>query len=142
MELLDVNRQEKNREPFDLHHVSKLLGKDSTQYLTSLDLSGNRLGLIVGLENVGTLKKLNLSYNNLTTLSGLQKLPNLIELKVGWNSLRFLHSNISTLAYTTPRLMTLEILPNPFQVVKLFRSQGNFGGSCVYVQATFIELLL
>ncbi|CAG7734796.1 unnamed protein product [Allacma fusca] len=121
-EILDNVRPSTNlsQGTVELWMVTKLIGKDSAQFLTSLDLSGNRLGLTVGLENVTTLKKLNLSYNNLTTLTGLQKLPQLIELKVGWNSLRFLHSNVSTLSRVSPRLMTLEILPNPFQDVRDF----------------------
>lgn len=86
--------------------------------MTTLDLSGNSLGLTVGLEGMNNLRRLNLSHNSLTTLSGLHKLPHLIELKASWNYLRFLHSSISTLTWATPRLITLEILPNPFQDVR------------------------
>ncbi|ODN02700.1 Leucine-rich repeat-containing protein 9, partial [Orchesella cincta] len=102
----------------DLLRISKFLGQEIAHTVTTLDLSGNRLGLTVGLEGMNNLRRLNLSHNNLTTLSGLHKLPHLIELKASWNYLRFLHSNISTLTWATPRLTTLEILPNPFQDVR------------------------
>lgn len=100
----------------DLLRISKFLGQEIAYSVTTLDLSGNGLGLTVGLEGMNNLRRLNLSHNNLTTLSGLHKLPHLIELKASWNYLRFLHSSISTLTWATPRLITLEILPNPFQV--------------------------
>lgn len=101
----------------DLLRISKFLGQEIAHSVTTLDLSGNGLGLTVGLEGMNNLRRLNLSHNNLTTLSGLHKLPHLIELKASWNYLRFLHSSISTLTWATPRLITLEILPNPFQVL-------------------------
>ena len=100
----------------DLLRISKFLGSEIAHTVTTLDLSGNGLGLTVGLEGMNNLRRLNLSHNNLTTLSGLHKLPHLIELKASWNYLRFLHSSISTLTWATPRLITLEVLPNPFQV--------------------------
>jgi len=100
----------------DLLSVAKFLGPDIAQSITSLDLSGNRLGLTVGLEGLSNLRKLNLSHNNLTTLSGIHKLPHLRELRAGWNFLRFVQSNISTLSCTCNKLVVLELLPNPFQV--------------------------
>ncbi|XP_035703080.1 leucine-rich repeat-containing protein 9-like [Folsomia candida] len=102
----------------ELLSVTKFLGPNILDTVTSLDLSANRLGLAVGLEGMISLKKLNLSYNNLTTLSGLHKLPQLKELKTGWNSLRFFHSNLNTLAWACSKLQVLEILPNPFQDVR------------------------
>src|SRR5688572_12211692 len=97
-------------------NLSKYIGAGVEQFLTTLNLSGNKIGLTVGLKGLRSLKSLNLSHNNLTTLSGLERLPSLIEFKIGWNSLRFLLSNARALSLATPRLLTLEILPNPFQV--------------------------
>jgi hypothetical protein len=101
---------------FEIQMVAKFLGSEVAHALTSLDLSGNNLSLLVGLAGLNNLRKLNLSHNKLSTLSNLQKLPNLIEFRMGHNCLRFFQSTALILNQATPRLMSLDILPNLFQV--------------------------
>lgn len=117
--IIDDNNNISTIAGFEPNTISKYIGSDASKFLTSLNLCGNKIGVTVGLRGLNSLKKLNLTHNNLTTLSGLERLPNLIEFKVGWNSLRFLQSNTVALGWATPRLLTLEILPNPFQVKNL-----------------------
>ena len=104
--------------------VAKFVGAEVSQVLTCLDLSANNLTLLVGLEGLTNLKKLNLNHNKLTTISSLNKLPSLIEFRLSWNCLRFFQSTAAILHQATPRLLTLEILPNPFQVIIKYFLQG------------------
>ena len=102
----------------DLNQIGQSLGLDIAFSMTSLNISGNWLSNTKGLYGLTNLKKLDISHNNLTTLSGLQKMPALVEIHVKHNFLRFFHSNLATLGSVAPRLTSLEIMPNPFQVLQ------------------------
>ena len=62
-------------------------GEEATDVyvLTTLNLSGNKLQSMNGLEKINTLTSLNLSKNELTAISGIDKLTKLTSLDVSYN---------------------------------------------------------
>lgn len=75
---LDLSGLELNEIPLEL---SKLT------HLTKLNLSGNRLSEIKGLENLTNLTELVLAHNSIAEIKGLEQLSQLVSLDLSWNDI-------------------------------------------------------
>ena len=94
--------QVSNQNQVDMRMISEL-GSN----LTSLNLSGNRITKIEGLENKANLEKVILNANKITKIEGLEKLQNLKSLNLNNNDI----SDITPLSANTS-LTTLELKGN------------------------------
>ena len=127
-----------------LHHnqISKIHNLEENRYLENLDLSfnnieivegldwlplqklnmmGNKIRNITGLENLNLLLDLNLSRNFITKLKGLQRLTNLRYLYISSNNI----SRAKQVAYITelPFLTDVDFCYNEVQNRKFYRYQ-------------------
>ena len=126
------------------NQISKIEGLGTANYLEELDLSFNLIENIENLDNLGqSLQKLNLKGNKIKKLNGLDNLTSLIELNLSKNiikrlkglqglvNLRFLYlssnkiSHCNQVAYLTelPYLTELDFCFNEVQNKKFYRFQ-------------------
>ncbi|ROT46886.1 leucine-rich repeat domain-containing protein [Candidatus Cardinium hertigii] len=94
LHLLNQNRDPVNKLDLDslnigdaLNSFLSILSDDTKNNLRELNLRGNQLTAIPGLENLTQLQKLDISNNQLTDITGLEKLTQLENLYLSYNQL-------------------------------------------------------
>ncbi|MCH2046881.1 MAG: protein phosphatase 1 regulatory subunit 42, partial [Saprospiraceae bacterium] len=69
------------------NQITKIEGLDSLTSLQKLDLGGNQITKIEKLDSLTSLQELWLDWNNITKIEGLDKLASLQDLRLGWNNI-------------------------------------------------------
>ncbi|TPX46569.1 hypothetical protein SeMB42_g03636 [Synchytrium endobioticum] len=93
-------------------------GSDAWPVLEELNLAGNLINAVseLGLRRSGGLRILNLSGNRITKIDGLEKLPNLVELNLEFNQIRTVNMDafcgVPSLRYLSVKENRLRCLQN------------------------------
>ena len=112
------------------NYIAKISGFNNLQFLKVLDLSYNNIQVIEGLDNLN-INELNLEGNNIKSLTGLESLNRLTVLNVAKNNI----SNIAPLL-TCTRLESLDIRHNN---VATIRQTELLAPNMVYLSYLYAE---